>query len=180
MKKLHLLFLSFICLCSLSAFADSPCDKEANKTISQQGQFQRQKTYHYYNKAQQQPCQKPVQNQCVKQKTNCTNFLCSNVDMNSLFKKMCLSDTQICNAQKIQDRYEHEVLSLSERIDCENVKYNQLKQSCAKKSELRKQKRLIRKLEKKRKEICKCYEKEFKTTLSKDQQKAYKKYKKCK
>ena len=71
------------------------------------------------------------------------------------------------------------MLSLTERIECENQKYCQMKENCAKASELRKQKRLIRKLEKKRKEICKCYEKEFKTTLSKDQQKAYNKYKKC-
>ena len=60
----------------------------------------------------------------------------------------------------------------------QNQKYREMKENCAKNNELRKQKRLIRKLEKKKKEICKCYEKEFKTTLSKDQQRAYNKYKK--
>lgn len=159
MKKLSILFLSFICLSSLSVFADSPCDKEI-KT-------KQKMTY-------QKPCQKQYTPQT---KSHC--FLCTNANMNTLFKQMCLSDTQICNAQKIQEKYEHEVLSLCERIDCENVKYNQLKQACAKPSELRKQKRLIKKLEKKKKEICKCYEKEFKTTLSKDQERLYRKYKKC-
>ena len=157
MKKLSILFLSFICLSSLSIFADSPCDKEVkNKQVM----------------SYQKPCQKQYTSQST---SNC--FLCTDAKKNTLFKQMCLSDTQICNANKIQDKYEQEVLSLCERIDCEKVKYNQLKQACAKANELRKQKRLIKKLEKKKKEICNCYEKEFKTTLSKDQEKLYRKYK---
>ena len=48
----------------------------------------------------------------------------------------------------------------------------------AKRSQLRKQNRTIKDLKKKRKEICKCYEKEFKTILSDPQRKAYNKYKK--
>ena len=157
MKKLSILFLSFVCLSSLSVFADSPCDKEVK---------QKPKT----------SCEKPCpKTYTPSYKSRC--FLCTDVEINTLLKQMCLSETQICNAHKIQDKYEQEVLSLCERIDCENVKYNQLKQACAKSSELRKQKRLIRKLERKRKDICKCYEKEFKTTLSKDQIKSYNKIK---
>ena len=175
MKKLSILFLSFVCLSSLSVFANSPCDSEMAKRTYQTNKTMPQKrTYQYYYKTQQQPCQK----QCDKPKSTCNYFLCTNADMNTLFTNMCLSETQICNAEKINDKYNQEVLSLTERIECENQKYCQMKENCAKASELRKQKRLIRKLEKKRKEICKCYEKEFKTTLSKDQQKAYNKYKK--
>ena len=179
MKKLSILFLSFVCLSSLSVFADSPCDNEVTKKTYQtqntmpknQGKYK-----YYYYKTQQQPCQP----KCNKQKSTCNYFLCTNADMNTLFENMCLSDTQICNAEKINDKYNQEVLSITERIECENQKYCEMEENCAKSSELRKQKRLIKKLEKKKKEICKCYEKEFKTTLSKDQQKAYNKYKKCK
>ncbi len=182
MKKLSILFLSFVCLSSLNAFANSPCDSEMAQKTYKHTAGNRQQYRQYYYKTQQQcqkPCQKVTQKQCVQPVLNCQKFLCTNADMNTLFKNMCLSETQICNAQKIQEKYEQEVLSLTERIECENQKYCQMKEACAKKGELRKQKRLIKKLEKKRKEICKCYEKEFKTTLSKDQQRAYNKYKKC-
>ena len=45
------------------------------------------------------------------------------------------SEAQICNAGKIQDKYEQEVLSLEERIQCENQKLCQLERNCAKKVE---------------------------------------------
>jgi len=100
--------------------------------------------------------------------------------MNNLFRQMGLSETQICTAMKIQDKYELEVLSLNERIQCEEQSLNSLKSNCAKNSQLRKQKRTIKDLKKKRKEICKCYEKQFKALLSDQQKRAYNKYKKCK
>ena len=124
MKKLSILFLSFVCLSSLSVFADSPCDKEVK---------QKPKTN----------CEKPCpKTYTPSYKSRC--FLCTDVEINALLKQMCLSETQICNAHKIQDKYEQEVLSLCERIDCENVKYNQLKQACAKSSELRIQNNIIK------------------------------------
>lgn len=175
MKKLYLLFLSFICFCSLSAFADSPCDKEIQKAPSRNCQKPCTKQY---QRTYQTPCQKPCEKPCPKA-PSCNKFLCTNADMNTLFKNMNLSSTQVCNAEKIQSKYEQEVLSLNERLQCEREKLCQLEQTCAKGSELRKQKRLIKKLEKKKKEICKCYEKQFKATLSSTQQKAYRKYKKC-
>ncbi len=156
MKKFYLLFLSFICLCSSSVFADSPCDREMRTQPTQN-------------------CEKPCQKNNIPVNEN-SCFLCTNANMETLFCNMNLSETQICNAEKIQDKYEQEVLSISERIDCENAKYRQLKQACAKWNELHKQKSLIRKLEKKRKQICECYEKEFKTTLSRDQIRTYNKY----
>lgn len=177
MKKLYLLFLSFICLCSLSAFADSPCDKEIKKVPSTNCQKPCTKQY---QRTYQTPCKKPCEKPCPKAYTpSCNKFLCTNADMNTLFKNMNLSSTQVCNAQKIQSKYEQEVLSLNERLQCEREKLCQQEQTCAKGSEIRKQKRLIKKLEKKKKEICKCYEKQFKATLSSMQQKAYRKYKKC-
>lgn len=158
MKKLFVLFLSFICLCSLSVFADTPCDKETKQTP---------RTF----------CEKP----CEKEiEPTCDKFLCTNQDMEYLFCNMHLSETQICNAKKLQSKYEQEVLSLNERIDCEKQKLCQLEKTCAKGSQIRKQKRLINKLEKKKKEICKCYEDQFKSTLSNTQKSAYRKYKKCK
>lgn len=175
MKKLYLLFLSFICLCSLSAFADSPCDKEIKKVPSTNCQKPCTKQY---QRTYQTPCQQPCQ-KTYTQPCSCNKFLCTNADMNTLFKNMNLSSSQICNAEKIQSKYEQEVLSLNERIQCEREKLCKLEQTCAKGSELRKQKRLIKKLEKKKKEICECYEKQFKATLSSMQQKAYRKYKKC-
>lgn len=164
MKKVHLLLLSFVCLCSLSAFANSPCDSEMPMQP-------------------QQTCAAPCEPQCPQTYVNpCPSecFLCTNKNMSTLFSQMNLSETQICTAMKIQDKYALEVLSLNERLECEEANLCQLKQSCAKRSEINKVKKTIKNLKKKRKEICKCYEKQFKALLSEPQKKAYNKYKKCK
>lgn len=165
MKKICLLFMCVVCLCSLSSYAN--------------GQYTRN-----YQMQQKPACEKPCKpNPCEKEcPTPCPSscFLCTNANMNTLFKQMNLCDTQICNAMKIQGKYEQEVLSLNERIECEEENLCRLEETCAKYSDIRKQKSLIKKLEKKKKEICECYEKQFKATLSQDQQRLYNKYKKCK
>ena len=171
MKKIYLLFLSFICLCSMSVFAESPCDSEIQV-----------KKPTPCEKPCQKPCQKPCTNPCEKPAAAnpCASdcFLCTNKNMNSLFNEMNLSETQMCTAMKIQEKYEQETLSLNERIQCEKQALCKLEQTCAKGSEIRKQKRLIKKLEKKKKEICKCYEEQFKAIISNDQKKIYNKCKK--
>ncbi len=176
MKKICL-FLSFICLCSTAVFAQSPCDNEIPV----------QKTHSYENpcpndckkgctKPCQNPCAKPESMSCCPSRSEC--FLCTKKNMNSLFREMNLSEAQICTAMKIQGKYEQEVLSLDERLQCEKQNLYRLEQTCTKGSEMRKQKRLIKKLEKKKKEICKCYENQFKATISNDQKKIYNKCKK--
>ncbi len=160
MKKINLLFLSIICLCSLCAFADSPCDQE--KT--------------YTNKpACTKPCPKPCEQNPYTKTCASECFLCTNTNINSLFSQIGLSETQICTAMKIQEKYELEVLSLNERIQCEKQNLNLAKQRCAKYCEIMKQKRSIKKLEKEKKKICKNYECQFKSLLSDQQKKAYKK-----
>lgn len=164
MKKVYLLLLSFACLCSLSVLADSPCDSEMS--------VQPQKT-----------CAAPCEPKCPETYVKpCSSecFLCTNKNMTQLFSQMNLSETQVCTAMKIQDKYELEVLSLNERIECEEANLCQLKKSCANRSEINKVKKTIKNLKKKRTEICKCYEKQFKALLSDQQKKAYNKYKKCK
>ena len=164
MKKLFLLFICVVCLCSLSSFANSHYSNKNN----------------YQQKTNcEKPCQqKPCEKNYNTSSSNC--FLCTNVNTNTLFKQINLCDTQICNAMKIQSKYEQEVLSINERINCEKEALCKLERNSCSGSEIRKQKRLIKKLEKKKKEICKCYEKQFKVTLSKDQERLYNKYKKCK
>ena len=68
----------------------------------------------------------------------------------------------------------------NEQIECECAKLNDLKANCAKYNDIRKQKNVIKKLKKTKKEICDCYEKQFKALLSDSQKKKYNKYKKCK
>lgn len=157
MKKLFVVTMSLICMCSLSAFADCNCHKKPKPAPA----------------ACEQPCPQTCQTPCAND-----TFLCTKVNMDTLFRCMNLSNTQICNAHKIQEKYEQEVYSLSERIQCEKQKLCQLERTCAKNSDIRKQKRLIKRLEKDKKKICKCYEKQFKATLSNQQIKAYNKNKK--
>ncbi len=173
MKKIYLLILSLLCLSTLCSYAASPCDSEVGTYPKSGCNCQKHKyTQPKTNCAK--PCEKTPQ-----YSTPCTSgFLCTRKNADTLFKCMNLSQTQICNAMKIQEKYEQEVLSLNERIQCEHSKYAQLSNNCAKGSEKRKQKRLIKNLEKKRKDICKCYEKQFEATLSDMQKKAYKKAKK--
>ena len=149
LKKIFLLILSLIFLCSLCVFAASnDCNKKqkCEKSYSQ--------TYE----------------QCL---TEC--FLCTEKTMASAFSGMNLSSNQICNAKKMQEKYEQEVLSVEEKIQCEEEKLNELKEKCTSDSTIRKQKRRIKELKKTRKEICERYQKEFKSTLSSDQEKTYKK-----
>ena len=148
-KKIFLLVLSLVCLCSLCVFASSnDCDKK-------------------------QKCEKP----CTKTFEQCLTecFLCTEKTMANAFEGMNLSSSQICNAKKLQEKYEQETLSIEEKIQCEEEKLNELKRNCSKKSAIRKQKRHIRELKKTRKKICDCYQKEFKDTLSNDQRHRYNK-----
>ena len=156
MKKLNVLFMSFICLCTLSAFADNNFE---------------------YSNSQTKNCQQECPQTMQRPRSEC--FLCTNKNMCTLFTQMKLSNTQICAAEKIQDKYDLEVYSLNDRIKCEEEKLCKMEAKCCKASEIRKQKKSIKKLKNERKKICKCYEEQFMSILSSDQQKSYKKYKKC-
>ena len=149
MKKTGLLILAIIVLCSLYAFADSDecCDKAKQK----------------------------VETNCPQTSVNCLDecFLCTEKNMKSVFSGMNLSNAQICNAQKIQEKYEQEVYSIEEKIQSEIEKLTALKNSCSSKFDIHKQRRYIKNLEKTKKKICNCYQEEFKTSLSKDQEKIY-------
>ena len=148
-KKLFLLILSLICLCSLCVFAASnDCNKKAESKVS---------------------CPQTYEH-CL---TEC--FLCTEKTMASAFSGMNMSSNQICNAKKLQEKYEQEVLSIEEKIQCEEEKLNELKRKCSSKSAIRKQKRYIKELKKTKKKICDCYQKEFKSTLSSDQERRYNK-----
>ena len=163
MKKIYLL-LSFIFLFTASAFAttncNSPCDCHKQT----------------YNSTYQENTTSSDACNCLNTLNNC--FLCTKTNKDNLFKQMNLSSTQICAANKIQDKYEQEIYSLEERIKCEQENLCKLKSNCSKKSDIRRQKRKIKDLEKKRKEICKCYQEQFKSMISKEQYKIYKQYKK--
>ncbi len=159
MKKYYLLLLAFICLCSLSVKADTPCCPEQSKPMP--------------------TCEKPCETRCPQPCVpTCDKFLCTKVNLEHLGKCMNLSEAQLCNAHKIQEKYDQEVYSMKERIQCEKQKLCQLEKTCAKGSEIRKQKRLIKQLEKEVKKICDCYEKQFKATLSNQQIKEYNKHRK--
>ncbi len=174
MKKFYIVLLSFVCLCSMSAYA---WHDNCNKCNKNQNIFSR-----LCNKPCETPCQKPCEKKyespckksCELENFNC--FLCTKANQDNLFKQMNLSETQICAATKIQDKYEQEVLSLNERIQCDKEKLAKLENNCGKKSDIRREKRSIKKLERKRKDICKCYEKQFQAMISNDQNKIYKKY----
>ena len=153
MKKISLLIVALFCWVSMSAFAEDDCKAPCPKPA---------------------PCEKKMYTRpCPVE-----NFLCTNKSKECLFDAAGLSDSQRCTANKIQDKYEVEVLSLNEKIKCEQERLNTMKRNCATKSEMRKQKKLIEELKKDRKDICKCYEAEFRDMLSSEQWSAYKKAKK--
>ena len=162
MKKFYVLLMTFACLNVCNVFADSPCDKnmpQQTKTMQQQNC--------------EKPCDAPLP--C---RSEC--FLCTNKNTEDLVNEVGLSDTQVCTTMKLQEKYEQEVLSINEQIECESARLNELKANCAKYSDIRKQKHTIKKLKKAKKEICECYEKQFKALLSNEQKNRYNKYKKCK
>jgi hypothetical protein len=155
--------MSFACLSVCNVFADSPCDSEMPK-------------HQHTRTMQEQNCEKPC-DAPIPCPSEC--FLCTNKNMCTLFSQMKLSNTQICTAEKIQDKYDLETYSISDRIKCEEESLCKMEANCCKASEIRKQKRLIKKLKNEHKKICKCYEEQFQSILSNDQKKSYRKYKKC-
>ena len=165
MKKINLLILTLFCSISLCAFADNNCNTPCPKPCDKPA-----------------PCSTPAPAPCEKKMYTrpcpTETFLCTNKDKDCLFETAGLSETQICTANKIQDKYELEVLSINERIKCEEENLNTLKRNCAKSSDIRKQKNVIKDLKEERREICKCYENQFKDILSSEQWRAYKNAKK--
>ena len=150
MKKIALLILLIVCMYTSTVFADTNCQTPCKK---------------------QQECKQKVYTRTCPADT----FLCTNKDKDELFKCVGLSDTQICTAEKINDKYEMEVLSLNEKIKCEQKKLYDLKKACCKGSDYRATKREIKSLKRERKKICKCYEEQFKAILSDEQKKQYRK-----
>lgn len=156
MKKISLVILSLCCLCTSGIFAaEDNCCKKPQPAPK---------------------CETPCPQTYNENLNNC--FLCTDKDMKSLFCGMNLSNAQICNAQKIQEKYEQEVLSLEEKLECEKEKLAELEKCCASASDIRKQKNVIKELEKTKKKICDCYEDQFKASLSSDQERIYNKNKK--
>ena len=156
MKKIYLLFGALICFCTTNVFAQSPCDAEMGMTKTPT------------------TCQQPCE--VTQRPVACSdNFLCTCKNMEKLFNCVGLSETQKCNAMKIQEKYEQEVLSLNEQITCEENKLCSLKKGCSTNKEIKKSKKRIKTLKKERKRICKCYEKQFKSLMSDMQIKKYKK-----
>ena len=170
MKKIGLLIFSII-LATSCVFAD--CNK-TNAPVKEWYSIPPQQ------KSCDKPIQKPCDNPCEKKMytRECPKdtFLCTGKEIDELFKCIGLSETQICNAKKFQDKYETEVLSLNERIKCEQKNLYEMKKACNKGSEYRKTKKVIKDLKSERKKICKCYEKQFKETLSDEQRHSYNKY----
>ena len=156
MKKIGLLILCVSILASMQVLADcDKCEKPENK------------------------CQKAEQTCPQTYETNtCNKFLCTNSDIETIFDETGLSDSQICTAKKLQEKYEQETLSVNDRITYEENVLNEYQATCASNSEIRAQKRKIKKLKKTRNEICRCYEKQFKSILSDGQRRAYNKYRK--
>ncbi|MBQ9245101.1 hypothetical protein IJ182_02410 [bacterium] len=165
MKKIGLLFLSITVLSTMNVFAASNCNDCPSKKQA-------------YSAPYQKPCEKPCEKKMYTRPCPVDTFLCTGKDKDKMYKCLNLTDTQICTADKINDKYEIEVLSLNEKIKCENKRLYDLKQTCYDKKEYRKIKRNLKNLKKERKEICKCYEKQFKAILSNQQIREYRKYKK--
>lgn len=109
---------------------------------------------------------------------SCNNFLCTNSDIETIFRETGLSDSQICTARKLQEKYEQETLSVNDRLQYEENVLNEYEATCANRSDIRAQRRKINNLKKTRNDICKCYEKQFKIMLSSAQKREYRKYKK--
>lgn len=188
MKKFYSVIMTFLCLAGSAVFAAAPCDSEQGynqnampcvKPASQ--------PYTAKNCSKPCPvkkkdlCEKPCPNGCPDEVTPvCTgdNFLCTGKDKHSLYQCLKLSATQVCTAEKINDKYQLEVLSLNERLNCEYRKKAEMKQKCASRKDLRASRKVINDLKKERRKICECYEKEFKNILSEQQIKSYKKFKK--
>lgn len=185
MKKIYLLVLSMVFICTSSAFAECNCHKTP---VKQNCSSPCKPKCNHCDKPAVSPCEKNI-SPCDKPVSPCEQemysracpvdgFLCTNKDKACIYREIGLSETQICTADKIQDKYELEVMSLNEKIKCEQQNLNDLARNCASAKDKRRVNRDIKDLKKERKDICKCYEKQFEAILSDDQRHAYRKAKK--
>ena len=66
------------------------------------------------------PCSTPEESCPQEYETNtCDKFLCTDSDIETIFDETGLSESQICTARKIQEKYEQEALSVNDRIQYE-------------------------------------------------------------
>ena len=149
MKKLTSTLLCLFCMTPVIVFAD--CQNAKQKTI--------------FDTAPIESC---------KDNQECY-FLCYGIKKCELYKKLGLSETQKCRADKIQDNYEFDTLSIREKLKCEEEALARLNQKCACESEIKAQKKKLKALRKDLKKTCKCYDREFQSFLSDSQAKQYKK-----
>ncbi len=147
MKKFYVVICCLFCLVSLTAFAE--CGK--TKTVFENTPLE--------------TCQN---------NPDC-NFLCYCIKKCELYKKLGLSETQKCRADKIQSNYEFDSLSIREKIKCEEESLSTLMKKCACESDIKAQKKIIKALKKDLKKTCKCYSDAFEDLLSDSQEKQYEK-----
>ena len=167
MKKLLALLtiLNLICLTQLGSYA--ACPLNCNDAQCSQNNCQTVK----------QNC-----NSCCEQNNNCDKFFPNRCAFDTMrekiYSQLCLSETQACQIQKLDDEYALRFKCYQEKIALKKQKLCELEKCSPASCEVKELKNDIKQIKKAFKCERKEYEKRFLCLLSKSQQRDYKRIKK--
>lgn len=170
MKKTLLLLTAtvFLCHSALAAPCSVPCDTNMAKAPCEKGC----KQYNPPKGCDEKPCEEKMSENTVQEDNRCF--------FDNEFKKMkkvlCLSPQQDSAIDCIYDKYKNQMQILHDQAKCRQDKLCQMINQCASNSEIREQRDELKEIRKDAKEQYKCFSKEIKAQLCKDQIKCFNRF----
>lgn len=169
MKKIlaSLTILNLLFIYQLGSLAACPLNSDSNCELNQTTQMTTSQTSN---------C-----NSCCEQNNNCDKFFPNKCTFDTrrekIYSQLCLSETQICQIQKLDDEYALRFRCYQEKINLKKQKLCELEKCSPSSCEVKELKNDIKQIKKSFRCERKEYEKRFLCLLSKSQQRDYKRIK---
>ncbi len=174
MKKTLLLLAAtvFVCHSALAAPCSVPCNTNKVKAPCEKGCKQYNPPKGCDEKKCEKPCEKKACEDSIKEDNKC--FFDN--EFAKMKKVLCLSPQQDSAVDCIYDKYKNQMQILHDQAKTRQDKLCQMINQCASNSEIREQKEELQEIRKDAKEQYKCFSKEIKAQLCKDQIKCFNRF----
>lgn len=174
MKKTLLLLAVtvFVCHSALAAPCSVPCDTNMAKAPCEKGC----KQYNPPKGCEEKKCEKPCEEKACEDSIKEDNKCFFDNEFAKMKKVLCLSPQQDSAIDCIYDKYKNQMQILHDQAKCRQDKLCQMINQCVSNSEIREQKEELKEIRKDAKEQYKCFSKEIKAQLCKDQIKCFNRF----
>lgn len=174
MKKTLLLLAAtvFVCHSALAAPCSVPCDTNKVKAPCEKGC----KQYNPPKGCEEKKCEKPCKEKACEDSIKEDNKCFFDNEFAKMKKVLCLSPQQDSAVDCIYDKYKNQMQILHDQAKTRQDKLCQMINQCASNSEIREQKEELQEIRKDAKEQYKCFSKEIKAQLCKDQIKCFNRF----